>query len=94
VCICDDCAEELKQEARDSGAEHPMYGKNREDYFSDQVTPGGVWGYLFPHEGRWVVREDAGWFDMFPYRDSRSCARCGVSEGDLWRERFGSVGDE
>jgi hypothetical protein len=103
--LCDRCADELYEETNDSGAEEwhrppsdgsrwdalqrkPFYGRKSEAVYNDT--------YQFRYEDLYVEQEVGGslfGFDEFPYAQPMTCARCGLDDADLWRERFGSADD-
>jgi hypothetical protein len=90
VALCGRCAEELRRETEASGAErYQRSSKRLKDYFYDLDNPASAHFYLFRYEEMYVERERGTPFS-FPHEEPKECARCGVDDVSLWKERFGS----
>jgi hypothetical protein len=89
IALCDACTEELKQETEDAGAERPPYGKRERKFYDREGPLAGF--YLFRYGEMFVEQSMPGFFSTFPRRDAQQCARCGVTDVELWRERFGDA---
>jgi hypothetical protein len=102
ISLCHECAEELREETEAAGAEPPMYGGNKLYRVGrKELTPfydrrGGPTGgyYMFKYRNMWLDHQDFGSLfgdHRFPYSPPKTCHRCGVTDVDLWRERYGDA---
>jgi len=100
VELCDECADDLYEETKDSGAEEwyrePDLGRfhllQRKKFYerSRETEYTGI--YMFRYGDMYVERDESGSLfgdDKFPYAPPKACARCGINEAEQWRERFG-----
>lgn len=89
VSLCARCAEELERETEEAGAESTTGSGERLGNFYE-VGDLMVGFYLFKYEEMYVERDRT--LFSFPIGEPKECARCGVDDVALWRERFGEKG--
>ena len=103
VTLCDRCADELREESeaeREPDAEEskPMHQTHSMRFHlmdkGDLIgTPLGRFDrYLLRLGDTYVEREvTTSLFgdDEFPYASPKECQRCGTTDVDMWRERYG-----
>ena len=83
VNLCRECEQELRRQTEAAGDERSSWKKDRKSFYESDVG-----FYEFRWDERYITYGKGWAFSYFPYEEPLTCARCGDSDLELYRNQI------